>query len=244
MMKKSMNIIFLTVCFCLCMSVACFARAGGGGSGGGGSSGGGAGHHSYNTADGNSTSNSIRTIIWDIGTLFIIGGGSLIFFYKVQKAHYKSKQLIKSYEKLEMNWDYKEMQTYIEDAYFKIQECWRRQDVDYAKDYLSESLQKSWKAKLAWMQMREEVEVQNHVQLLSARPVKVVNPEGTEHDEVWYLIHGKMQDYRIKKTTGEFLEGNRKPVAFYEYWRFIYFENHWVLDEIFQKEDINIDDLT
>lgn len=239
----------MMICLCLCISVACFARAGGGGSsgggGGGGSAGGGRNYHSYDTVDGSRRRSSpIQTVLWNVGTLFIVAGGSLMFLYKAQKAHHKSKKLIQSYEKLEMNWDYKEMQKYIEKAYFEIQECWRRQDVDYAKDYLSESLQKSWRAKLAWMKMREEVEVQKHVRLLSARPVKVVNPEGTKNDEVWYLIHGKMQDYRIKKTTGEFLEGNRKPVSFYEYWRFIYVQDRWVLDEILQKDDVNIDDLS
>lgn len=245
-MKKGTKILLLVICLCLYMSVTCLARAGGGGSGGGGggSSGGSGNYHTYNDGySGSSQSNPIATTVQNVIMLIFLSGGSIVFFYKVRKAHHKSKKLMKSYEKLEINWNYKKMQKYIEKAYFEIQECWRRQDVDYAKDYLSESLQKSWSAKLAWMKMREEQEIQEQVRLLSARPVKVVNREGTQNDEVWYLIHGRMKDYRIKKTTGEFLEGNRKPASFYEYWRFIYVKNRWVLDEIIQKDEVHIDDL-
>ena len=89
--------------------------------------------------------------------------------------------------------------------------------------------------------MRDEEEVQEDVRLLSAKPVKVRNPEGTESDHVWYVIHGRMRDYRIRKSTGEFLEGNEKSVSFYEYWKFIYEDGRWKLDEIKQKDEIDIE---
>lgn len=237
-MKKNLKFIVLIFCFCFLTSVTCFARAGGGGSGGG-SSGGGSHSHTHNTGSGRS--NPLQFFLNSAAALIILGGGSVVFFYKIKKAQHKSTHLIKEYEKIDFNWNHKEMQDYVEKAYFVIQECWRRQDVDYAEKYLSESLKEAWRAKLAWMKMRDEEEIQENVQLLSARPVKAVNCEGTENDEVWYLIHGKMKDYRINKITGEFLEGNQKAAAFYEYWRFIYVDGRWVLDEIRQEEDVEVD---
>ena len=50
-----------------------------------------------------------------------------------------------------------------------------------------------------------------------------------------------MRDYRIRKSTGEFLEGNEKSVSFYEYWKFIYEDGRWKLDEIKQKDEIDIE---
>ena len=108
--------------------------------------------------------------------------GSIVFARKVRKAGKESKQQIKAYEKSDENWNYRKMQNYVEEGYYRIQECWRRQDPDYAKDYLSQSLLENWKVKLSWMAMRDEEEIQENVRLLSAKPVHVKNPEGIQED--------------------------------------------------------------
>lgn len=118
-------------------------------------------------------------------------GGSIVFGYKVKKAGHKSKHLMREYERLGINWNYKEIQAQIEKAYFEIQECWRRQDAEYAADYLSEELKEEFRMKLEWMKIREEKVVQKQVRLLSADPVYVRDEEGTCQDEIWYLIHGR-----------------------------------------------------
>ncbi len=239
--KKLAVMFVFGLILCATVQVSCFARAGGGGSGGGGSGGGGGSHSSSHTGRSSGRSNPISALVNNGIIVFMICGGSIAFAWKVRKASKASKKQIRAFEKTDSNWDYKEMQDYVREAYFEIQECWRRQDADYAKDYLSRELLETWRTKLAWMEMRDEEEVQEDVRLLSAKPVKVRNPEGTESDHVWYVIHGRMRDYRIRKSTGEFLEGNEKSVSFYEYWKFIYEDGRWKLDEIKQKDEIDIE---
>ena len=53
------------------------------------------------------------------------------------KAKYKSLQKMKKFEKPGEDWNAKEMQKYVENAYFVIQECWRLLDPSYAEKYLS-----------------------------------------------------------------------------------------------------------
>lgn len=249
MKRKIKNIIVILVlglALGMLAQVSCQARAGGGGSGGSGGSGGGSGSsgsHSGSHSYGRSRGNSMVAFLAQGVIIAAACSGSIVFVWKVRKASKESKQQIKAYEKSDENWNYREMQNYVEEGYYRIQECWRRQDPDYAKDYLSQSLLENWKVKLSWMAMRDEEEIQENVQLLSVKPVHVKNPEGTQEDEVWYVIHGKMKDYRVRKSTGQFLEGNRKPVDFYEYWRFIYEDERWKLDEILQKEDVDIEEL-
>ena len=52
------------------------------------------------------------------------------------------------------NWDINEIQEQVKNAYFVIQECWKRQDPDYAKDYMSQKCYDDFVMKLGWMQVR------------------------------------------------------------------------------------------
>lgn len=240
-MKKFLKIIILILIFSLTLTIQVYARAGGGGSGGGsgggGSSGGGSRYHSTN---GSGRSNPIASFL-NMGLFYLVfASGTIVFGYRAHKAKVKTVRLMKQYEKLGINWDYKEIQGRIEKAYFEIQECWRRQDVEYAGEYLSKELKESWNTKLEWMKIRDEEVIQRNVQLLSAMPVFVVDEEGTDKDQIWYLIHGRMTGYYINKYTKKVLRGNTQPEGFYEYWLFIYEDDRWVLQEIRQKDEMDI----
>ena len=77
---------------------------------------------------------------------------------------------------------------------------------------------------------------------LSAVPVHTFDDLGKDQDYIWYLIHGKMIDYVVDEKTGRMIRGSRKNEAFYEYWKFIHLNGHWVLDEIRQKDEMDIDE--
>ena len=167
--KKLILMAAFGIILCMTLQVTCLARAGGGGSGSGGGSGGSGGSHSSSRSYGRSRRSSpIGALINNGIIVFMVCGGSIAFAWKVRKAGWASKKQIRAFEKTDGNWNYKEMQGYVRQAYFEIQECWRRQDVDYAKDYLSRELRENWRTKLAWMEMRDEEEVQEDVRLLSA----------------------------------------------------------------------------
>ncbi len=240
-MKKGLRLLLCALLLSLVFGFSAYARAGGGGSGGGGggSSGGGSSRHMYSDT-GTRRSNPISSILNTGIGIAIAAGGTIVFVYRARKAKAKSVRLMKAYEKVGKNWNYREIQKRIEEAYYEIQECWRRQDADYAAEYLSRELKEQWQAKLEWMVIRGEEVVQKNVKLLSAVPVQAVDQEGESDDRIWYLIHGSMIGYYVDRQTKEVLRGNTRPERFYEYWLFIYEEGRWVLHEIRQKNEMDI----
>ena len=50
-----------------------------------------------------------------------------------------------------------------------------------------------------------------------------------------------MTGFYINKNTREIIRGKNRLEAFFEYWKFVYRNERWVLDEIKQKEEIDID---
>ena len=149
---------------------------------------------------------------------------------------------MKEYEKLGVNWDYHEIQKHVEHAYFEIQESWRRYDPSYAANYLSEEIAEKWRIKLQWLKIRNEEIVQQNVRLISAVPVGVHDEAGEEKDQIWYLIHGKMIGYYRDFTTQRRIRGNPRAEDFYEYWLFIRRNDSWVLHEIRQRDEMDIDE--
>lgn len=241
-MKKGWPLLLCAVFLSLAVSLSVYARAGGGGSsgGGGGSSGGGtSSRHTYSDTGGG-RSHPIASVLSMGITAVAMAGGTIVFVYRSRKAKIKSVRLMKAYEKLGGNWNYREIQRRIEQAYYEIQECWHRQDVDYAAEYLSRELREQWRAKLEWMVIRGEEVIQKNVRLLSAVPVQAVDQEGEDEDRIWYLIHGSMIGYYIDRQTREVVRGSTRPERFYEYWLFKYEEGRWVLQEIRQKDELDI----
>lgn len=231
-------ILVFAVCFCL--SNESFARAGGGGGGGGSSGGGGGGSSHRHNSSSNSSVSGIRYVFHTSIFILFGAGGTIALIYNSRKAKRKSVRLMKSYQKLGANWNYEEVQKYVEDAYFIIQESWRRYDTSYAAGYLSEELEIEWNAKLQWMQIRNEEIVQKRVKLLSAVPVGVHDEAGEEKDKIWYLIHGKMLGYYRDRDTKRHIRGNIRDESFFEYWLFIRRDGRWVLHKICQQNEIDI----
>jgi predicted nucleic acid-binding Zn ribbon protein len=233
----SLLLILLLVLVC---AVTVWARAGGGGGGSSGGGGGGGSSSGGSYSGGSGRSNPLSSLLSYIIMIFSIAGASIIFFVQRKKAKMKSKRQMTILNRLGDNWDHKDIQKQVEKGYFIIQECWRRKDITYGAEYLSERLKEEWITKLAWMDMRNEVVIQKHVKLLSAEPVFVVDKEGTDGDYLWYLIHGRMTGYYVDGETGVVVRGNTMPESFYEYWIFIFENGHWVLDEIKQKDEVDI----
>ena len=98
-------------------------------------------------------------------------------------------------------------------------------------------------SKLGWMEVNHEKPVQERVRFLNAAPVFAFDKEGEEHDRVIYLIHGRMIGYYINIDTGEVVRGKTSPETFYEYWVFIREDGRWVLDEIRQKDEVDVERL-
>ena len=246
-MKNKKYILILAVILLVLFAVPVWGRAGGGGSsgsgGGGGSSSSGGGsytsHRSYYKGG-----NVAGMILQAVVVFFTASGGTIVLIRKAMAARAKSRKAMAFYARLGDNWDYREIQRQVEETYFQVQECWRRMDAAYGAPYLSEELLEEFDSKIQWMQVRGEAVVQRNVKLLSAMPVYVEDNPGEEYDMIWYLIHGKMTGYYIDVNTRKVIRGNTRPEAFFEYWKFVYRGERWVLQEIKQKDEMDIDALS
>lgn len=114
-------------------------------------------------------------------------------------------------------------------------------DISYGAPYLSEELQKEFDSKIQWMVLRNEEVIQKNVRLLRAMPVSVQDEPGEEQDVIWYLIHGKMIGYYVNRESRRVVRGKTRPEAFFEYWKFVYRNKRWVLQEIRQQNEMDID---
>lgn len=218
------------------------ARAGGGGSGGGGGGGGsGSSSHHSGTPDGYSDrTNPIASII-NLGMFFCISSaGVIIYKVKLSKKKIDSISAIKGLSKKDFNWDYDQMKSDIEEAFYKIQNAWIERNQDLAKEYMSERLYIRHRSKTGWMKVRKEKNILENMKLIKATPIAVKDRDGVGEDIVWIHIKAKAKDYVINEESGELIEGNRyRSIPFEEYWKFIRDDQRWILDEIRQIDDID-----
>ena len=246
-MKNKKYILIFTALFLVLLAVPVWGRAGGGGgsSGGGGGSSGGGSHSSYYSGSSGSRGSGLAGVILQAGVVFFaVSGGTIVLLRKARAARARSRKAMAFYAQLGDNWDYRLIKRQVEETYFQVQECWRRMDVSYGAPYLSQELMEEFDSKIQWMQVRGEAVVQRNVKLLSAMPVYVEDNPGEEYDMIWYLIHGKMTGYYIDVNTRKVVRGNTRPEAFFEYWKFVYRGERWVLQEIKQKDEMDIDALS
>lgn len=181
-MKRKAGVMIAAILICLMCSMPVWTRAGGGGggSGSGGSSGSGGGSFSGSSSDasGSQSGNVVGVFVQGMFLLVLASGGSIVLIWKGRKAKRRSRQAMKVFAQMGDNWDAKEIQRQVEEAYFQIQECWRRMDISYGAPYLSEELQKEFDSKIQWMVIRNEEVIQKNVRLLRAMPVSVQDEPG------------------------------------------------------------------
>ena len=136
-MKRKAGVMIAVILICLMCSMPVWARAGGGGggSGSGGSSGSGGGGGSFSgsssDASGSQSGNVVGVFVQGMFLLVLASGGSIVLIWKGRKAKRRSRQAMKVFAQMGDNWDAKEIQRQVEEAYFQIQECWRRMDISY-----------------------------------------------------------------------------------------------------------------
>ena len=132
-MKRKVGMIAAVFIFCLVCTLPVWARAGGGGGGGSSSSGGGGSSHSSSSAGTSNSQGSNVAVVFVQGIFILVvaSGGSIVLLQKGRRARRKSRQAMKMFAQMGDNWDAKEIQRQVEEAYFQIQECWRRMDISY-----------------------------------------------------------------------------------------------------------------
>ena len=212
-------------------------RAGGGGSGGGGGGGSGGSSGGSHHSGSNGRSSILSNIINLILLPFTVFSSTTAFYIKLTKRSRRSKKLMKKMLESDNAWKYKEISETVSDSFYAIQNAWTNMDLTPAAKYMSDELLDSFQTKLNWMAFRNQRNVLEKIELLSALPVAVYDDKDNSRDFIWFYIKGKMVDYTIDTVTQLKVEGNTSATSFIEYWQFVRRENCWVLNKILQKDE-------
>lgn len=238
--------------FCLllfCVAVmpchAAMARAGGGG-GGGGAGGGGGGGGTVGAAgysDGGQQSSPISDVVFIVLFVVSASGGAIVYFLKVHEKGAKASHEMKQLEKVDPSWNFEDYKATIETIFYKVQNAWMERDEDLAKDCMSHNLYDQYRTKSEWMIVRHEKNILNNLKLREAVPVDIEDCAGSKNDAIWVYIKASAADYTVDDQTMQLKTGSKISKIFEEYWKLIIEDNRWVLDEIRQKDEVNLDSI-
>lgn len=208
-----------------------FARAGGGSSGGSASSSGGVTNHSSSKSV--NSNPAVSVIKWALILMFS-SSTVIIVEMRLLKAKIKTKQKMKK-----LNWNYKELKTRVEEAYFIIQKSWSKNDMYQAEEYMTKDLFENFKIKLEWMEISNKRNILKRIKLLESYPISLNDNVEDTKDKIWVYIKGKMIDYIIDTKTEEMIEGSKLNRVFVEYWLFNKnTDGKWVLSKILQEDEL------
>lgn len=239
-MKKA-YMVLVCLGLVMLMILPVYARAGGGGSGGSGGSGGGGSSgetHTSHTNNGNSNVGMLEAAV----LLLLSSSAYLIYRGKVYKKSRQSKKLLKEIDDLDMIWDEDHIYARVEEIFYAVQNAWTIKSLDDLQPYLSERLMENWKMKINWMDIRRERNILENIQLLSRSLVSVYDALDDSKDMAWFYIEGKMIDYTINEDDGSVLNGDNQAHTFVEFWKLIRKDDEFYLDEVRQKDEMNIQD--
>lgn len=233
----------MSVTIWLFLPVPVLARAGGGGSGGSSSGSGGTSSpsrdHTSNQYDPLGSSISIvgmTTLILLLPSLPIYA-----LRFKIRKNTTACTRLLKDISSNYASWDKSALYARVEDIYFHVQEAWTNQDIEALRPYVSDHIYEQWKMKLNWMQLRKEKNICKRVRLRHHAVVSIQIPDLGEEECCWFYIEGKMVDYTIHTDTGKLIDGHRRSMPFVEFWKLIRKDDQFYLDEIRQKDEVDLE---
>ena len=90
--------------------------------------------------------------------------------------------------------------------------------------------------------MRKEKNVCKRVRLRHHAIVSIQNSFPYNEECCWFYIEGSMVDYTIDTDTGKLIDGKRRSIPFIEFWKITIQNNQFYLDEIRQKDEVDLED--
>lgn len=248
--KKLFISIILIIFIVLSPKTLTFARAGGGGghSGGGSSSGG----SSLDESSGNyrnygrsyyrhsSYSNSpLSDVIFALMAVLPFAK-IIIFEANIHDKTKGAKKLLHKISKIDSSFNYGPLKKRVSKSFYIIQEAWMERNQDLAIDYMDKSLYQNHKTKTDWMIMRHKKNILKRILILHTAPISVASYKDKSNDRIWFYVFATMADYTINDETSEIIEGSTANKTFGEYWMFVRKDDTWVLSEIRQTDEIDI----
>ncbi len=164
----------------------------------------------------------------------------MVFYLKVHAKARRAKKAMKQFAEVDPSWDYKDFQKRIEDIFFAVQNAWMERNQDIAKDFMSQSLYEDYSSRSQWMIIRHEKNILRNMRIIEALPVFANDLPGDANDVMWVYLKAKMIDYTVDDCTMQITDGSTASKSFVEYWKLIKENDRWVLDEIRQKNEFDL----
>ncbi|MDM0905510.1 hypothetical protein QTI77_05355 [Clostridium perfringens] len=244
-LRRIIEILFILVL--IVPSQPIYARAGGGGGGGG--AGGGGFISSSESGGGNGSSGVDFTFIMKHKLLFgsgafllVFGGGALMFFEinRYSKwVKYKSDKL-KELALKDPYWNLAYIKSVVEDTFYSIQYAWNDDEYERVESLLTTSLYNKHLKVLEELKSENKKNVLEDIQFNGCRIISLFEGDEKQWGFIWVEVKFSMIDYIVNMSgKKKKIEGNDTfSQSDFEYWKFVYIDNTWLLSNILQKTEV------
>ncbi|WP_415339548.1 hypothetical protein [Clostridium perfringens] len=246
-LKRIIEILFILVL--IVPSQPIYARAGGGGGGCGG--GGGASFNSANSSSGGRNGSSgvdftfikEHKLLFGSVAFFLLSGGGVLMFVEMDRYSKVVKRKSDKLKELALKdpcWNINYIKSVVEDTFYSIQYAWNDDEYERVESLLTTSLYNKHLKVLEELKRENKKNVLKDIQFKGCRIISLFEGDEKQWGFIWVEVNFSMIDY-IVNTKGKrrIIEGNDNySRSDFEYWKFVYIENTWLLSNILQKNEV------
>ncbi|MDK0794960.1 hypothetical protein P5E92_01585 [Clostridium perfringens] len=239
---------FLFILVLIVPSQPIYARAGGGGGGGGG---GGASFNSANSSSGGRNGSSgvdftfimKHKLLFGSVAFFLLSGGGVLMFVEMDRYSKVVKRKSDKLKELALKdpcWNINYIKSVVEDTFYSIQYAWNDDEYERVESLLTTSLYNKHLKVLEELKRENKKNVLKDIQFKGCRIISLFEGDEKQWGFIWVEVNFSMIDY-IVNTNGKrrIIEGNDNcSRSDFEYWKFVYIENTWLLSNILQKNEV------
>ncbi|EOU1465351.1 hypothetical protein VOI00_001470 [Clostridium perfringens] len=240
---------FLFILLLIVPSQDIYARAGGGGAGGGG--GGGASFNSANSSSGGRNESSgvdftfikEHKLLFGSGAFLLVFGGGALMFFEINRyskwVKYKSDKL-KELALKDPYWNLSYIKSVVEDTFYSIQYAWNDDEYERVESLLTSSLYNKHLKVLDKLKRENKKNVLKDIQFKECRIITLFEGDENQCGFIWVEVKFSMIDYIVNMSgKKKKIEGNDTfSQSDFEYWKFVYIDNTWLLSNILQKTEV------
>lgn len=244
--RRIVEILFILVL--IVPSQPIYARAGGGGGGGGG---GGASFNSANSSSGGGNGSSgvdftfimKHKLLFGSVAFFLLSGGGVLMFVEMDRYSKVVKRKSDKLKELALKdpcWNINYIKSVVEDTFYSIQYAWNDDEYERVESLLTTSLYNKHLKVLEELKRENKRNVLKDIQFKGCRIISLFEGDEKQWGFIWVEVNFSMIDY-IVNTKGKrrIIEGNDNcSRSDFEYWKFVYIENTWLLSNILKKNEV------
>ncbi|HHW4411221.1 hypothetical protein P6O24_08310 [Clostridium perfringens] len=245
-LRRIIEILFILVL--IVPSQPIYARAGGGGGGGGG---GGVSFNSANSSSGGGNGSSgvdftfikEHKLLFGSVAFFLLSGGGVLMFVEMDRYSKVVKRKSDKLKELALKdpcWNINYIKSVVEDTFYSIQYAWNDDEYERVESLLTTSLYNKHLKVLEELKRENKKNVLKDIQFKGCRIISLFEGDEKQWGFIWVEVNFSMIDY-IVNTKGKrsIIEGNDNySRSDFEYWKFVYIENTWLLSNILQKNEV------